>query len=314
TADMRIFVACGERGNEVADFLDRLKSNKDYVVIANTSNMPMVTRESSIFSSLTVAEYFRDAGMHTLVMMDSLSRWAEAVREISGLADVIPAEEGYPPYLQDEMEKVFSRAGYFKTLSGVEGSITVVSSISPPSADFSEPITQYASAITSVGLFLNPQLAYARIYPAIDFTLSFSRYLSSIMKSSATQTSARKHVKEAIDLVYRGIQIEEIEKVVGADALSKSQLLDLHALRLLREAFIMQNAFIENDKFTPLWRQFSMLQMIMEYYNYVKSLYYKYGKLKFDDDLEKKILNLRFLGDDNFKKEIKEIEGVLIYG
>ena len=182
--DIKVFVGCGERGNEMADFISSMRETAKLgstTVIANTSNMPIIARESSIYAGATIAEYLRDSGKSVLLMVDSMSRWAEALREVGGIMEVIPAEEGYPPYLQERIKEFFSRSGCVETLGGGKGCLTMIASVSPPSGDFSEPITQYAVSSAGVGIFMSSDLAHARVFPAVDLRISFSKYFTTLV-------------------------------------------------------------------------------------------------------------------------------------
>ncbi len=267
-ADVKVFVGCGERGNEMADLLDSMKDIKiDGVFFVNTSNMPIIARESSIYTAQTIAEYFRDMGYNVLLMADSLSRWAEALREVSSIMNELPAEEGFPSYLPSRMASFLERAGMVKTLNGELGSLTIISSVSPPGGDFSEPVTQYATGLTGTSLFLDAELAFKRHYPAISWSLSYSKY-GSIMNSwfSKFSQSWRSDVTMLRKVLEEETELQELVKAVGFVALSKEQKLKLTFANMVHDGFLKQNAFDPVDHFCPPEKSLLILHLMLEFY------------------------------------------------
>ncbi len=274
-ANIIIYVGCGERGNEMSQVLSEFselidpKSGRPMtdrtVLIANTSNMPVAAREASIYTGITLAEYYRDMGYHVAIMADSTSRWAEALREISGRLEEMPAEEGFPAYLPSRLSEFYERAGMTDNLNGTNGSVTIIGAVSPQGSDFSEPVTQNTKRFTRCFWALDKSLAYARHYPAINWTQSYSEYFTDL------DAWYKEHVGE--DFVrYRysinGIlqeesQLMEIVKLIGADVLPDDQKLVIETARVIRVGFLQQNAFHAEDTFVPLEKQKQMMRMIL---------------------------------------------------
>jgi V/A-type H+-transporting ATPase subunit A len=277
-ADVIVYIGCGERGNEITDVLREFPAIIDprtgrslmerTVLIANTSNMPVSAREASIYTGATMAEYFRDMGLHVAVMADSTSRWAEALRELSGRMEEMPAEEGFPAYLPTRIAEFYERAGYMKALCGREGSVTMIGAVSPPGGDFSEPVTQHTKRFIRCFWGLDRQLANARHYPAISWLDSYSEYLVDIApwwerEASATWEQDR-HV--IMDLLQREVKLQQVVKLVGPDALPDSQRFILEVCTLFKNAFLQQNAFDKIDMYSTVEKQTKMLNIIVTYY------------------------------------------------
>lgn len=278
-ADIIVYIGCGERGNEMTEVLEDFpklidpRTNKPLmnrtVLIANTSNMPVAAREASIYTGITLAEYFRDMGYHVAIMADSTSRWAEALREISGRLEEMPAEEGYPAYLPSRLAEFYERAGYVENLNGTEGSVTVIGAVSPAGGDFSEPVTQNTKRFVSAFLGLDKKLAYARHYPAINWLSSYSGYLSLL-----TEWYEENVAEDIIDvrakmlkLLYEENKLMEIVKLVGEDVLPDDQRLILEIAKCIKVAFLQQNAYNAVDTYVPLEKQYKMLKAIEKYYD-----------------------------------------------
>ena len=279
-ADIIIYIGCGERGNEMTQVLEEfpelIDPNTGYglmertILIANTSNMPVAAREASIYTGITIAEYFRDMGYHVALMADSTSRWAEALREISGRLEEIPAEEGYPAYLGSRLSQFYERAGYFTNLNGSEGSVTLIGAVSPSGGDFSEPVTENTRRSVNVFLGLDRKLAYSRHYPAINWMTSYSNYLDTMRAYYQENTgidiiSIRN---ELMNVLLEEDEVRSILMLVGQDALSDSQKNILDVAELIRVGFLQQNAYNDTDKYVPLEKQIKMLEVIKNYYNY----------------------------------------------
>ena len=273
-ADIIIYIGCGERGNEMTEVLEDFpklidpRSNMPLmnrtVLIANTSNMPVAAREASIYTGITLAEYFRDMGYHVAIMADSTSRWAEALREISGRLEEMPAEEGYPAYLPSRIAEFYERAGYVDNLNGSIGSITVIGAVSPAGGDFSEPVTQNTKRFVGGFLALDKKLAYARHYPAINWLTSYSLYQDSLSdwfedKVSSDLPALRTKMMK---LLFEENKLQEIVKLVGEDVLPDDQRLVLEVAKIIKVGFLQQNAFHKEDTFVPLVKQYRMLKVI----------------------------------------------------
>ncbi len=277
-ADIIVYIGCGERGNEMTDVLTEFPKLVDprtgkslmerTILIANTSNMPVSAREASIYTGVTMAEYFRDQGFHVAVMADSTSRWAEALRELSGRMEEMPAEEGFPAYLPTRVAEFYERAGYMDTLSGSEGSVTIIGAVSPPGGDFSEPVTQHTKRFVRCFWALDRNLANARHYPSISWLESYSEYLEDISPwwaEHAGDTWAKDRM-EIMDLLRRETRLRQVVKLVGPDALPDSQRFILEVCELFKNAFLQQNAFDDVDRFSSPSKQFSMLKVILAYW------------------------------------------------
>ena len=283
-ADIIIYVGCGGRGNEMTQVLNEFSELTDprtgksllsrTVLIANTSNMPVAAREASIYTGITLAEYYRDMGYHTAIMADSTSRWAEALREISGRLEEMPADEGFPAYLPSRLSDFYERSGYFKNLNGTEGSVTIIGAVSPQGSDFSEPVTQNTKRFTRCFWALDKSLAYARHYPAINWTASYSEYtgeLSDWYKENVSPdfTDCRRRITE---ILSEESNLMEIVKLIGADVLPDDQKLIIEIARVIRVGFLQQNAFHSDDTFVPTLKQLKMMQAILHLYDRSKEV------------------------------------------
>ncbi|HEX7627362.1 MAG TPA: ATP synthase subunit A [Candidatus Methanoperedens sp.] len=272
-----VYIGCGERGNEMADVLYEFPEIKDpktgrplmerTVLIANTSNMPVAAREASVYTGITIAEYYRDMGYDVSLMADSTSRWAEAMREISSRLEEMPGEEGYPAYLAARLSEFYERAGKVKALSGKEGSITVIGAVSPPGGDFSEPITQNTLRIVKVFWALDAKLAQRRHFPSINWLNSYSLYTKALGPWYDEHVSPDwvKLRNDAMELLQKESELQEIVQLVGSDALPEDQQLTLEVARMIREYFLQQNAYHEVDTFCPMDKQFKLLKSIMSW-------------------------------------------------
>ncbi|EGC82402.1 V-type ATP synthase subunit A [Anaerococcus prevotii] len=276
--DIIIYIGCGERGNEMTQVLEEFPDLIDpntgkglmerTILIANTSNMPVAAREASIYTGITMAEYFRDMGYDVALMADSSSRWAEALREISGRLEEIPAEEGYPAYLGSRLSQFYERAGYFKNLNGSEGSVTLIGAVSPSGGDFSEPVTENTRRCVNVFLGLDRKLAYSRHYPAINWLSSYSNYIEKI-RSYYEERLGRDIIairNKLMNVLLEEDEVRSIMMLVGEDALSNSQKNTLDVSSLIRNGFLQQNAYNDIDKYVPLEKQVKMLDVIYNYY------------------------------------------------
>ncbi|NLI57790.1 MAG: ATP synthase subunit A [Clostridium sp.] len=279
-AEIVVYIGCGERGNEMTDVLMEFPELKDpktgeslmkrTVLIANTSDMPVAAREASIYTGITIAEYFRDMGYSVALMADSTSRWAEALREMSGRLEEMPGEEGYPAYLASRLAQFYERAGRVVNLGsdGREGALTAIGAVSPPGGDLSEPVTQATLRIVKVFWGLDSTLAYRRHFPAINWLLSYSLYLDRL-DEWATENVAKSWGTlraDAMRILQEEAELEEIVRLVGVDALSAGDRLTLEAAKSIREDYLHQNAFHDVDTYTSLNKQFKMLQLIMNFY------------------------------------------------
>lgn len=278
-ADIIVYIGCGERGNEMTQVLEEFselidpKSNRPLtdrtVLIANTSNMPVAAREASIYTGITLAEYYRDMGYHIAIMADSTSRWAEALREISGRLEEMPAEEGFPAYLPSRLSEFYERAGYVKTLNDNEGSVTIIGAVSPQGSDFSEPVTQNTKRFVRCFWALDKSLAYARHYPAINWMTSYSEYAEDLEPYYTKNVSAEFMPlrQEISTLLIEENNLMEIVKLIGADVLPDDQKLTIEIARVIRVGFLQQNAFHKDDTFVPLNKQLLMMKVIIHLYH-----------------------------------------------
>lgn len=326
-ADIIIYIGCGERGNEMTEVIEDFpglidpKSGESImertVMIANTSNMPVAAREASIYTGITMAEYFRDMGYDVAMMADSTSRWAEALREISGRLEEMPAEEGYPAYLSSRIAEFYERAGSVDTLCGEEGSISIVGAVSPAGGDFSEPVTENTKRYVNTFLALDKNLAYARHYPAINWMESYSGYvklLTDWYEDNVAEDSIQLRNK-MLDLLFQENKLQEMVMLIGEDALPDDQRWVLSIAKLIRVGFLQQNTFDDTDTYVPLEKQYRMLK-IMDYL-YEKGLIglkqgiptsVLYNEKIFDDVIKMKynIPNDDFSGIDALKQDIDE--------
>lgn len=277
-ADLIVYIGCGERGNEMTDVLTEFPSLIDprtgrslmerTILIANTSNMPVAAREVSLYSGITLAEYYRDMGMAVAIMADSTSRWAEALRELSGRMEEMPAEEGFPAYLPTRLAEFYERAGRVTSLCGKEGSVSVIGAVSPPGGDFSEPVTQHTKRFIRCFWALDRELANARHYPAIGWIESYSEYADEVKewwdKLDPRWASIRL---DALDLLKKEQRLQQIVRLIGPDALPDSERLVLIAAEMIKNGFLQQNAFDEIDVYSVPEKQILILQLMMTYYH-----------------------------------------------
>ncbi|MBU1142228.1 MAG: V-type ATP synthase subunit A [Firmicutes bacterium] len=274
-ADIIIYVGCGERGNEMTQVLEEFgelidpRTNKPLmertVLIANTSNMPVAAREASIYTGVAIAEYYRDMGYHVAVMADSTSRWAEALREISGRLEEMPAEEGFPAYLPSRISQFYERAGYIETLNHQIGSVSIIGAVSPQGADFSEPVTQNTKRFVRSFWALDKQLAYMRHYAAINWNLSYSEYINDLTKWFDTEVSPRflTNRQEIMGILAEENKLMEIVKLIGSDVLPDDQKLIIEIGKVIRLGYLQQNAFHKDDTYVPLEKQLKMMDVIL---------------------------------------------------
>jgi V/A-type H+-transporting ATPase subunit A len=275
-ADIIIYVGCGERGNEMTDVLQEFPHLKDprtgrslmerTVLIANTSNMPVAAREASVYTGITLAEYYRDMGYNVAMMADSTSRWAEALREMSGRLEEMPGEEGYPAYLGSRLAEFYERAGRVETLDGAEGTLTVIGAVSPPGGDLSEPVTQNTLRVAKVFWGLDSALAYARHFPAINWLKSYSLYNLDKYYDTKYGEDWNKFRRLTLSLLQQEAELLEMARLVGYDALSAKEQLVLKTAKSLREDFLHQIAFDEKDTYTAPEKQLAMLRKILVAY------------------------------------------------
>jgi V/A-type H+-transporting ATPase subunit A len=276
-ADVIVYVGCGERGNEMAEVLDEFPRLDDprtgrplserTVIIANTSNMPVAAREASIYSAITVAEYFRDQGLHVALMADSTSRWAEALREVSGRLGELPGEAGYPAYLSSRLAEFYERAARVTTLAGSEGSVTIIGAVSPPAGDFSEPVTLHTKRYVRCFWALDRQRAQARFYPAIHPLLSYSAdsaALADWWKSNGNPDWLAQR-QRVLALLEQQAHLERMARIVGRDALPAQQQLALVCADLVNEGFLRQSSFSETDRYCSPARQVAMLTILLHF-------------------------------------------------
>ncbi len=278
-ADIIVYIGCGERGNEMTDVLREFpqlidpKTNKSLmertILIANTSNMPVSAREASIYTGITIAEYYRDMGYAVAIMADSTSRWAEALRELSGRMEEMPAEEGFPAYLATRIAEFYERAGLMQTLCEKEGSVSVIGAVSPPGGDFSEPVTMHTKRFVRCFWGLDRSLASSRHYPAISWTQSYSEYLEDVKAwwNDKSEGSWQSNRKEIMELLQKEERLQQIVKLVGADALPDSQNFILEVCSLFKNAFLQQNAFDKIDRYCTVEKQIRMLSCILRYWH-----------------------------------------------
>ena len=279
-ADIVVYIGCGERGNEMTDVLNEFPELKDpktgqflmerTVLIANTSDMPVAAREASIYTGITIAEYFRDMGYSVALMADSTSRWAEALREMSGRLEEMPGEEGYPAYLGSRLAQFYERAGHVVSLGkeGREGALSVIGAISPPGGDISEPVSQATLRIVKVFWGLDSALAYKRHFPAINWLTSYSLYVDNMANWFNEEVAAdwMEDRQKMMTILQEEAELNEIVQMVGMDALSPTDRLKMEAARSIREDFLHQNSFHEIDTYTPLRKQYLMMKLVLAFY------------------------------------------------
>ena len=276
-ADLIVYIGCGERGNEMTEVLTEFPELIDprtgrsimerTILIANTSNMPVAAREVSLYSGITLAEYFRDMGMHVAIMADSTSRWAEALRELSGRMEEMPAEEGFPAYLPTRLASFYERAGRVISLEGQEGSVSVIGAVSPPGGDFSEPVTQHTKRFIRCFWALDRELANARHYPAIGWIDSYSEYASEVQDWWEVHNPLWGSLRqEALELLKNENRLQQIVRLIGPDALPDAERLVLRTADMIKNGFLQQNAFDDVDKYCSTDKQIAILELIMEFY------------------------------------------------
>jgi V/A-type H+-transporting ATPase subunit A len=277
-AQVVIYIGCGERGNEMTEVLQEFPELIDprsrrplmerTVLIANTSNMPVAAREASIYTGISIAEYYRDMGYHVALMADSTSRWAEALREISGRLEEMPAEEGYPAYLAARLAEFYERAGSVETLNGQTGSVSVIGAVSPPGGDFSEPVTQHTKRFIRCFWALDKALASARHFPSVNWLESYSEYLNEVADWWRDQVGEDWYAMraQAMDILNEESRLMQIVKLVGPDALPGEERLTLETARLLREGFLQQNALDDIDAFSTIQKQIRLLSLILHFH------------------------------------------------
>jgi len=273
-AEIVVYIGCGERGNEMTEVLTEFPHLEDpktgkplmerTVLIANTSNMPVAAREASVYTGITIAEYFRDMGYDVSLMADSTSRWAEAMREISSRLEEMPGEEGYPAYLAARLSEFYERAGLVKTLNGARGSVSVIGAVSPPGGDFSEPVTQNTLRIVKVFWALDAKLSQRRHFPAINWLNSYSLYLESLQDYYDSEVSPEwnKIRSWAMEVLQKESELQEIVQLVGSDALPESEQVTIEVARMIREMFLQQNAYDKVDTFCDMKKQYDMMKAI----------------------------------------------------
>lgn len=307
-ADVIIYIGCGERGNEMTQVLEEFQELTDprsgnplmdrTTLIANTSNMPVAAREASLYSGLTLAEYYRDMGYHVAIMADSTSRWAEALRELSGRLEEMPAEEGFPAYLASRLSAFYERAGMMQNLNGTEGSVSIIGAVSPQGGDFSEPVTQNTKRFVRCFWGLDKNLAYARHFPAIQWLTSYSEYLTDLAPWY-TENVDKRFIDYRNQLVYILTQengLMEIVKLIGSDVLPDDQKLVLEIAKVIRLGFLQQNAFHAEDTCVPMKKQFKMMEIILYLYKRCRALIgmgMPMSVLK-QDDIFEKIISIKY--------------------
>ena len=322
--DIVIYIGCGERGNEMTDVLMEFPELKDprngeplmkrTVLIANTSDMPVAAREASIYTGITIAEYFRDMGYDVAVLADSTSRWAEALREMSGRLEEMPGEEGYPAYLASRLAQFYERAGVVECMGSEErrGSVTAIGAVSPPGGDISEPVSQATMRIVKVFWALDSSLAYARHFPAINWLTSYSLYLDSL-EGWYTQQFGETYManrSKAMHILQEENELQEIVRLVGQDALSASDRLTMETAKMIREDFLQQNAFVDEDAYSSYAKQFRLLDIILRYDELCRDALDKGADMNslFAIDAREKIGRAKMADADTFAADYDAIE------
>lgn len=322
-ADIVVYIGCGERGNEMTDVLNEFpelidpKTGKSLmertVLIANTSDMPVAAREASIYTGITIAEYFRDMGYSVALMADSTSRWAEALREMSGRLEEMPGEEGYPAYLGSRLAQFYERAGRVETLNSGDrvGTLSVIGAVSPPGGDISEPVSQATLRIVKVFWGLDSSLAYKRHFPALNWLTSYSLYVDTLAKWFDDNISPRWMQCRArlMHLLQEESELEEFVKLVGMDALSAPDRLKLEAARSIREDFLHQNAFHETDTYTPLSKQLMMMELVLAFFDKSNEAMKKGASVEklISMDVRESIGRFKYVKTEDTEKQYSEI-------
>ena len=332
-ADIIIYIGCGERGNEMTQVLEDFSKLHDpktgnslmarTSLIANTSNMPVAAREASIYTGVTLAEYYRDMGYDVAIMADSTSRWAEALRELSGRLEEMPAEEGFPAYLASKLSAFYERAGMMQNLNGTEGSVSIIGAVSPQGGDFSEPVTQNTKRFVRCFWGLDKSLAYARHFPAIHWLTSYSEYLEDLSPWYRTHVSPKfvTDRNQIMAILNQESSLMEIVKLIGSDVLPDDQKLTLEIARVIRLGFLQQNAFHDEDTCVPMEKQFQMMEIILYLYEKSRALVNRgmpVSVLK-EDNIFERIISIKYDVPnkelekfDQYKKDIDEFyENVL---
>ena len=326
-ADIVVYIGCGERGNEMTDVLNEFPELKDpktgqplmqrTVLIANTSDMPVAAREASIYTGITIAEYFRDMGYSVALMADSTSRWAEALREMSGRLEEMPGEEGYPAYLGSRLAQFYERAGHVVSLGkeGREGALSVIGAVSPPGGDTSEPVSQATLRIVKVFWGLDASLAYKRHFPAINWLKSYSLYLDDMEKWFNGQVAEdwMEGRQKMMTLLQEEAELEEIVKMVGMDALSPSDRLKMEAARSIREDFLHQNSFHEVDTYTSLKKQHMMMVLVNEFFDRATDALKDGASLQklISMPVREQIGRFKYVTEDKLDEEFKQVDEAL---
>jgi V/A-type H+-transporting ATPase subunit A len=322
-AEVVVYIGCGERGNEMTDVLMEFPElidpktgeslMKRTVLIANTSDMPVAAREASVYTGITIAEYFRDMGYSVALMADSTSRWAEALREMSGRLEEMPGEEGYPAYLGSRLAQFYERAGKVVSLGKDNriGALTAIGAVSPPGGDLSEPVTQATLRIVKVFWGLDSSLAYRRHFPAINWLLSYSLYIDNL-DEWLTKNISRDWIENRttmMKILQEEAELEEIVRLVGIDSLSSKDVMTLETARSIREDYLHQNAFDDVDTFTSMDKQFMMMELILKFYKVgLKAISDGIdGKKLFDLPVREQIGRFKYIEEDNCKKEFEKI-------
>ena len=326
-ADIVVYIGCGDRGNEMTDVLNEFPELKDpktgqplmqrTVLIANTSDMPVAAREASIYTGITIAEYFRDMGYSVALMADSTSRWAEALREMSGRLEEMPGEEGYPAYLGSRLAQFYERAGHVVSLGkeGREGALSVIGAVSPPGGDTSEPVSQATLRIVKVFWGLDASLAYKRHFPAINWLKSYSLYLDDMEKWFNGQVAEdwMEGRQKMMTLLQEEAELEEIVKMVGMDALSPSDRLKMEAARSIREDFLHQNSFHEVDTYTSLKKQHMMMVLVNEFFDRATDALKDGASLQklISMPVREQIGRFKYVTEDKLDEEFKQVDETL---
>ncbi|MDD7363437.1 MAG: V-type ATP synthase subunit A [Peptoniphilus sp.] len=315
-ADIIVYIGCGERGNEMTEVLEDFPKLIDpntgkplmerTILIANTSNMPVAAREASIYTGITIAEYFRDQGYDVAMMADSTSRWAEALREISGRLEEMPAEEGYPAYLPSRIASFYERSGSANTLCGEQGSVTTIGAVSPAGGDFSEPVTENTRRFVNVFLALDKDLAYSRHYPAIHWLNSYSGYVGALSNyyDNRLEGDLPTLRKKFLNILNEEARLQEIVMLVGEDVLPDKERFLLQIARIIKDAFLQQNAFNEIDQSVPLEKQFAMMEVIDTLYEEGEAVLDRGISIEEvkDETLYSEIVNMKYnIGNDDLK-------------
>ena len=322
--DIVVYIGCGERGNEMTDVLNEFPELKDprngeplmkrTVLIANTSDMPVAAREASIYTGITIAEYFRDMGYDVAVLADSTSRWAEALREMSGRLEEMPGEEGYPAYLASRLAQYYERAGVVECLGSDvrRGSVTAIGAVSPPGGDISEPVSQATMRIVKVFWALDSSLAYARHFPAINWLTSYSLYLDSLGPWYTEQFGEKymKNRERAMHILQDESELQEIVRLVGQDSLSPADRLTMETAKMIREDFLMQNAFMDEDAYSSYNKQFRLLGLVISYDEFCREALARGADMDalFAITAREKIARAKIIADDLVNEEFAKIE------